>query len=537
MSTFYRCLVRRDTYRDSVELMRVAAQLEQVPGVARAALLMGTPANREIMAAAGLLQDDATAAGPNDLVVAVTTAEQAAADAAIVEAERLLASQPAAAASTSADRPAPRTIAEALAEQPSATLALISTPGAYATAEALKALKRGLHVFLFSDNVPVDDEIELKQLGRQKGLLVMGPDCGTAILDGVPLGFANVVRRGRIGLVGASGTGLQQVTCLIDRFGEGVSQAIGVGGHDLAERVGGPMMLMGIERLAADPATDVIVLISKPPAASVAQRVLEAAQACGKPVVVNFLGGDSAAVRQAGAIPAATLEEAGRLSVALAQGRMPNGVTMSDADVSTLASADTAHKALLPGQRIVRGRYSGGTLCTEADLILGKLLGAGRYRVIDLGDDEYTVGRPHPMIDFRLRNEQIVDAATDPATAVILLDLVLGYGSHDNPAGAIVPAILQARQLADVAGRPLAFVASVCGTAGDPQGLDQQEATLRSAGVILASSNAPAHLAARIVAGAEVVPDLGANGNGDDYHANGHSPSPTLASTSQGGTA
>jgi FdrA protein len=536
MSTTFRSLVRRDTYRDSVELMRVAAQLEQLPGVTRAALLMGTPANREIMAAAGLLQDDAATASPNDLVVAVTAAEQSAADAAIAEAERLLTSQPASGAVTSTDRPAPRTIAEALAVQPNATLALISTPGAYATAEALKALKRGLHVFLFSDNVPVEDEIEMKRLGRQKGLLVMGPDCGTAILDGVPLGFANVVRRGRIGLVGASGTGLQQVTSLIDRLGEGVSQAIGVGGHDLAEQVGGPMMLMGIERLAADPGTDVIVLISKPPAESIARRVLEAARACGKPVVVNFLGGDPATARLSGAIPAATLEDAARLAVALAQGRMPNDVALTDSDGALLAAADTAHAALLPGQCMVQGLYSGGTLCTEADLLLKQLLGTGRHHVIDLGDDEYTVGRPHPMIDFRLRNEQIVDAAMDPATAVILLDLVLGYGSHDNPASAIVPAILQAGQLAGVAGRPLAFVASVCGTAGDPQGLDQQEVTLRAAGVILASSNArAARLAARIVAGADVSPDLGANGNGYQANGNGHGAPPTLANQRQGG--
>jgi FdrA protein len=248
MTSSYRALVRRDTYRDSVELMRVAAQLEQLGGVVRAALLMGTPANRAIMAEAGLLHDDAESAGPNDLVVAVSGSTADAADAAIAAAERLLASQPAAASSgAAADRPPARTISEALAEQPASNLAMISTPGTYATAEALKALKRGLHVCLFSDNVPVAEEIELKRLGRQKGLLVMGPDCGTAILDSVPLGFANAVRRGRIGLVGASGTGLQQVTCLIDRLGEGVSQAIGVGGHDLSEAVGGAMMLLGIE--------------------------------------------------------------------------------------------------------------------------------------------------------------------------------------------------------------------------------------------------------------------------------------------------
>jgi hypothetical protein len=335
----------------------------------------------------------------------------------------------------------------------------------------------------------------------------MGPDCGTAILDGVPLGFANAVHRGRIGLVGASGTGLQQVTCLIDRLGEGVSQAIGVGGHDLSEAVGGSMMLLGIEQLAADPDTTVIVLISKPPAESVTRRVLDAARAAGKPVVVNFLGGDPVLVREAGAIPAATLEDAARIAVAVARRKIPVAAETEAADDTVAATIDAERTALLPGQRTIRGLYSGGTLCSEASLILGSLLGDDSFSVIDLGDDEYTVGRPHPMIDFRLRNEHVVAAAEDPTTAVILLDLVLGYGSHPDPAGAIAPAIERAVRTATDGGRQLAVVASVCGTEGDPQGVDVQEATLRSAGVLLAPSNAQAaRLAARIVNGEATVP-------------------------------
>jgi succinyl-CoA synthetase alpha subunit len=520
MTSSYRALVRRDTYRDSVELMRVAAQLEQLDGVVRAALLMGTPANRAIMAEAGLLHDDAESAGPNDLVVAVSGTSAEAADAAVAAAERLLASQPAAASSGAADRPPARTIAEAIAEQPTSNLAMISTPGTYATAEALKALKHGLHVFLFSDNVPVAEEIELKRLGRQKGLLVMGPDCGTAILDGVPLGFANAVRRGRIGLVGASGTGLQQVTCLIDRLGEGVSQAIGVGGHDLSEAVGGAMMLLGIEKLASDADTEVIVLVSKPPAASVARTVLEAARAAGKPVVVNFLGADPAVARDAGLIPATTLEDAARIAVAVARGRLPAGTDVDAIDDGLLASADDAHAALLPGQGTLRGLFSGGTLCSEAGLLLRPLLDAADYSVIDLGDDEYTVGRPHPMIDFRLRNEHLIAAASDPATAVILLDIVLGYGSHADPAGAIIPAIERARQSAAEAGRSLTIVGSVCGTETDPLGITREESGLRAGGVLLAPSNAQAaRLAARVVTGARsgvtVAAGVGA-GEGQD---------------------
>jgi FdrA protein len=491
------CLVRPDTYRDSVELMRVAALVEKLRGVSRAALMMATPANRELLSGAGLLDATGAAAGPNDLVVAVAAVNRAAGERALGEAARLLDEQ-AAVSAPSGDKPVPRSIAEAVSEFAHANLAIISTPGAYAAAEALKALKRGLHVFIFSDNVPVADEAELKRLAAKKKLLVMGPDCGTAILDGVPLGFANAVRRGPIGLVGASGTGLQEISCLIDRLGEGCSQVIGVGGHDLDERVGGLMMQAGIERLAADPGTRVIVLVSKPPAPAVARRVLDVARKSGKPVVVNFLGGDPAAIRGAGAFPAATLEDAARAAVALARGKKAAAAPL--ADVPKLAAAGRAKaRRFGKGQRLVRGLYSGGTLCQEAALIL-EGVGGGKHTTVDLGNDEFTVGRPHPMIDFRLRNERILAAAGDPATAVILLDVVLGYGAHPDPAGALVPAIEGAIKAAAKGKRGLAFVASVCGTPVDPQGLERQETRLAAAGVLLAPSNAQAaRLAASLV--------------------------------------
>ena len=290
-----------NSYRDSVELMQIAAEIESLAGIDRAGLVMATPANREVLAAAGLLSEATASAGPNDLVVAVASDDESAATQALERAAERLAG-PGTEGPSETTRTDARTLAEGVAEV-GANLALISTPGTYATAEALKALKHGLNVFLFSDNVPVEDEIELKSMARARGLLVMGPDCGTAILDGVPLGFANAVRRGTIGLVGASGTGLQQVSCLIDRYGAGVSQAIGVGGRDLDERVGGTMMLAALERLGADPGTELIVLISKPPSASVTALVLAAAGAVGKPVIINFLGGDPAAITAAGADP------------------------------------------------------------------------------------------------------------------------------------------------------------------------------------------------------------------------------------------
>jgi FdrA protein len=495
MATVVRSRILRDTYRDSVELMRVAAELERLSGVRRAALLVATPPNREVLKSAGLLDDEAAAARPSDLILAVAADDPPAADAALARAVTLLTTATETAAGSSV-RAAPATIAQAVADEPAANLALISTPGSHATAEALKALKRGLHVFLFSDNVPLADELELKRLAVRKGLLLMGPDCGTAILDGVPLGFANAVRDGAIGLIGASGTGLQQVVCLIDRLGAGISQAIGVGGRDLDERVGGLMMLAAVDRLAVDPDTRVIVLISKPPAPAVSQRVLERGRKAGKPIVVCFLGGDPVRIADAGATPATTLEDAAVRAVQLGGGN-PSGAGIATDDDGALVKAVLAQATrLAPGQRAIRGLYSGGTLAYEAALLLKDAIPDAEARrihsLIDLGDDEYTVGRPHPMIDFRLRNEHIAAAADDPATAVILLDIVLGYGSHPDPASELQPVIDAARARAARAGRELIVIGSVCGTAGDPQGLERQESQLSAAGIRLAPSNARA---------------------------------------------
>jgi FdrA protein len=489
--------VVRNAYRDSVELMRVAAELEARPGVKRAALVMATSANREVLLGADLLIGDALDAGPNDLVIAVA-GELIAVDDALAHAQALLSGRTTTPRTTSGVERQPRTLAEALKDLPQATLALISTPGAYATAEAMKALKRGLDVFLFSDNVSVEDEIELKALARRKGRLLMGPDCGTAILDGIPLGFANAVQVGCIGLAGASGTGLQQVTCLLDRWGVGVSQAIGVGGRDLDERVGGTMMLAALERLALDPATTVIVLISKPPAARVAANVRHAAQAAGKPVVVCFLG---AAVSPAddGLVYVDTLEEAAYRAVGLARGD-PTGRPPSLSGESIAAASGEAAR-LRPEQCRIVGLYSGGTLCKEALHVLHHAVPDGDYRLIDLGDDEFTVGRPHPMIDARLRSERIVEVGADSRAGVLLLDVVLGYGSHPDPAGALTTAIAAARQGAVDDGRYLAVVASVCGTSADPQGLADQEAKLKDVGVVLASSNAQAARLAALIIG------------------------------------
>ena len=492
--------VRASFYQDSVTLMRLSRDMEAVPGVTAAAAMMGTPHNRELLQQAGLLAPEGAAAGPADLVIAVIADSPAAADAARVAAEHALLARRAIAVGNTTAAP-PRTLTSALKILPDANLALISVPGAYAGAEALQALRAGLHVMLFSDNVPVETEVALKRLALKRGLLMMGPDCGTAIVDGVPLGFANAVPRGRIGLAAASGTGLQETTCTIAREGEGVSQAIGVGGRDLSDEVGGLMMLRALELLAGDAATEVVCLVGKPPGAGVARRLADAVAKLGKPCVAYFAGASTPAAGPWRV--AATLEDAGRAAVALARGTTPaaTAFTLTAAEVERLV-ADAA-RGLAPGQRYVRGVYSGGTLAYEAiDLLAGSLAevatslttGGSGHRVVDLGEDVFTVGRPHPMIDGRVRREWIDREGRDAGTAVLLVDVVLGYGAHRDPAGEIVPAIRAVR-----ARRPLAVVASVCGTDGDPQSRAAQIATLRDAGVIVMDGNAQAaRLAAAI---------------------------------------
>jgi FdrA protein len=506
----------RNLYRDSVVLMQISSALAARPGVARASITMATEANLNLLIEAGMLQSG-IASSPSDIIV-VIMGEDTPVEETIKEAEAKL-TQTVGVNVRDAGRPAPHSIEAGLQELRGANLALISTPGDYAAAEAFKALRLGLNVMLFSDNVAIEDEISLKACARRRNLMVMGPDCGTAIIDGVPLGFANAVRRGDIGLVAAAGTGLQQVTCLIERWGAGVSQAIGTGGRDLSVEVGGATMLQAILALAADDATKLITLISKPPAPAVAERLLAQASMIGKPVVVNFLGADPASIKRFNVHPVRTLEEAARAAVDIAKGhRPPTLAAQTTEPAKERVLAEVAR--LRPGQLFVRGLYSGGTLCYEALLLLSEALSplqsntpiscarmladpwqSKGHTLVDLGDDAFTRGRPHPMIDNTLRAERIIREAHDPEVAIILFDLVLGYGAHRDPAPIIGVAVEAAQRIAHEEGRQIVFIGSVCGTEADPQGLCRQEARLREAGVRLADSNAAAvRLCASIIA-------------------------------------
>jgi FdrA protein len=478
--------VRRATYFDSIVLMRISRQIGVLPGVEEAGLIIGTPANKDILREAGILAAQGDKAEPGDLILALRAKDRAAGEAALAEAKRLL-EQPSAFGAGSPDGAAVsfRTIRTAYQEMPNANLALISVPGDFAIAEARKALALGLHVMIFSDNVPIAEEAALKREARERGLLVMGPDCGTAIIGGLPLAFANVVPRGDIGVIGASGTGVQEVTCLIARAGQGISHAIGTGGRDLNAEVGAITTLMAVDALDSDAATKHIVLISKPPAPEVAKLVLDRVARSRKPFTICFIGARDLEL-PANARAAATLKAAAELAV----GR---------------AMAATSPKALSipPGRgTLVRGLFAGGTFCSEAQIVFlqaglavasnvpipgaSPLSGTdGGHRMIDLGDDEFTRGRPHPMIEPAVRDRPLAEALADPAVGVILLDIVLGFGAHADPAGHL------AGTLAGHERGPL-IVASVAGTDFDPQPRKAQVRKLTDAGVMVAECNADA---------------------------------------------
>jgi FdrA protein len=485
--------VRRSTYLDSIVLMRMSRQIAALPGVEEAGLVIGTPANKDILREARILGSDGDNAEPGDLILALRAEDNATGEAALAEAKRLL-DQPGVSGPPSSVG-APRTLRAAVSDMGDANLALISVPGHFATDEARKALQLGLNVMIFSDNVGIEDEAALKREARELGLLVMGPDCGTAIIGGLPIAFANVVPRGDIGIIGASGTGIQEVSCLIARAGGGISHAIGTGGRDLNAQVGAITTLMAIDALDADAATRHIVLISKPPADAVAKLVLERVAQSRKPFTVCFLGARDLAL-PANARSASTLEAAAELAIGTA-------VTTGQARLPLVRSGRG---------KFVRGLFAGGTLCTEAQIVFGQaglevtsnvpapgassMTGAkGGHLMTDLGADEFTRGRPHPMLEPAVRDDLLADALADPEVGVILLDVVLGYGAHQDPAG----------HLADVlAGRnrgPL-ILASITGTDSDPQPRAAQVRKLTEAGVIVADSNADAARMAIMAIGA-----------------------------------
>jgi len=495
--------VRRGSYYDSVSLMQVSKAVRGAPGVSAALVAMATELNTDLLTGMGFTVDEAV--GPNDMLVAIRGEDDPAIESgrsALVDA---LAGLKAAGASAGGfgEAPPPRTLGAAAART-GANLALISVPGANAFVEAMDAVSSGASVVLFSDNVSVEQEIALKDSAAAANVLVMGPDCGTAVVAGVALGFANLVRAGSVGLVAASGTGAQQVMCLLDAAGVGMSHCLGVGGRDLTSAVGGRSTHQALAALDADPSTKSIIVVSKPPGAGVLAAVQENAATLGKPVFWATLGHGRPDLTAA--VEAALATSADGIPA------WPQWLVGAPTETET--GTGTPGEPVEPmesTQGFLRGLFCGGTLADEAMIIAGERLGPIRsniplspelalgpdllsrsHVVIDFGDDALTQGRPHPMIDPSLRLERIAVESEDPTCGVLLLDLVLGFGSHPDPAEELASAIASARRAAADSGRELPVVVSLIGVETDPQGLTACAETLHSGGASVFVSNAQA---------------------------------------------
>ena len=509
------CRRKESQYYDSVTLMNVARKIKSIPGIEDAALVMGTAANKDLLREAKLFSPEVEEATSNDLLMIVkgdeTSVSQAIDLAEDFLTRRTIQSQP-------IGEHLPRTMRSAVRLQQESNLAMISLPGQYAVAEAWDALHHGLDVLLFSDNVPLADEIALKHYAVNHNLLMMGPGAGTAIINGVALGFGNALPRGPVGIVSAAGTGLQEVSTLLANQGVGISQGIGVGGRDLSDEVDAMMMIQAIEALQEDQETEVIVAISKYPSLDVAKKVWAKLNTGTKPSIVIFMGEDftpilNSQIDEEIVIFADTLQEAALKAAALATG---DELTAVDDQLAQQLSdlQNQAHNLatnLMPEQKYLRGLFSGGTLCEEAMRIWGDKIQPvwsnvplkGEWKLPnsksslehcswDLGAEEFTVGRPHPMIDNDLRISRLLEEANDPSVAVIQMDVVLGYGAHPNPASELCPAIEKARGIADQNERSLIVVLSITGTEGDPQNLRLQQEAFERTGAIVCDSNAAA---------------------------------------------
>ncbi|MFH5881076.1 acyl-CoA synthetase FdrA [Liberiplasma polymorphum] len=496
-------IIKANSYFDSVTLMLFSSKLNGVAGVKQAAVMMGTDHNKSLMLASGILEekhlDSITA---NDLVIGIDAETQVAVD----EAVSVLNAQFENKKTTSDTGKSKRVknLDAAIKEVPDINISVISLPGRYAKAEAMKCLKKGIHVMLFSDNVSIQDEIELKDYAIENGLLMMGPDCGTAIINGVALGFANVIRRGNIGLTAASGTGLQEVSVIIDKLGGGISQALGTGGRDLKKDIGGRMMLLTLDALAQDDMTEVIGIVSKPPAQEVMKKIVEKAKTINKPIVACFLGGDLDVFKGTNIIGTSTLEEAAYALVKVANNDTVDSVTNSPLYLNSDALANTVPASNAP---YIRALYTGGTLAYESLLMLSKELSdvysniavdkkyiienpevSTKHTVLDMGEDYFTDGKPHPMIDPDARANRIIKEGLETDTGVILLDCVLGYGSNEDPSASIIKAVNKVKETRS----DIVFVASVTGTKNDPQSLERNEQNLKDAGIYVLPTNAQA---------------------------------------------
>lgn len=507
-------LVRENSYMDSILILSVSREMMAFPGVHNAVVVMATDMNKTVVDEFGGMTPEARRAGANDLIISLELEDESILAKVEARVKEIVAGKSDGGGEADVEY---RTLSAAKTALPEANLCIISLPGEYALTEAKNALEKGLNLFIFSD-MPEDQELEIKQMAHARGLFVMGPGAGTAVINNISLGLMSKVRPGKVGIVAASGSGLQEVAVLVHNYGAGISQAIGTGGRDLSEKVGGIMFLQGIDYLADDPETNVIVLISKPPHPATARKIYEALPKT-KPVVIFFLGGDPEEIRSHGAYAPRTLEEAAQMAFALTNGEAVSEIDIVSQDKADLAPIASAEKAKLDaGQKYFRGLFCGGTHSEEAVTLLqafvpkmhsnirfGRVaLLEDRYfslenALVDMGDEVFTKGRPHPVMDPSILVDRMIQEARDPEVGVILFDLLYGHAIHKDPVGAIEGALLEIRRIEKEEGRHICVIVSLCGTDIEPQNVAEQARRLREYGVILQPSNAKAALLAGLI--------------------------------------
>ena len=516
-------VVKHGLFRDSIQLMRLSEDVKKLEGVDDAVVSMGTDTNRRLIRDLGLLGNESKTAGDGDLIIAVRVHGGFDVGGVMARVEQLVMTPPASSGG-------PRTriyhsVQSALETTQGANLAIVSVPGKQAFEPTMELLRSGVNVHLFSDHVPLDQELKLKRYASSKGLLVMGPGAGTTIVNGVGLGFANSVGRGDVGIVASAGTGIQEVAIMLDRIGLGVSAALGVGGTDVSEQVGGLMMKDCLRLLEKDRGTRIIMIVAKTPKAKVIREVMDNVEkSTSKPVVACFLGLDPPKTTDDRVTYAKTLHSAVHAAAHASGGETEN---QFDAIISIKfeqlsKAAGSIRAGLGTTRKFVRGLYSGGTLAHETLLIFRELIGeaysntplSGEFgladpnrsrgnSIVDLGDEFFTAGRAHPMIDPTLRKLRFAQEARDSSVALLLLDVVLGYGSSPDPGGALEGVIKDASKGPGKRGRGPVVMAHVCGTETDPQSLTAQSEKLSSAGAHLYPSNALLSAEAALVVGGD----------------------------------
>lgn len=495
-------IIRKNQYFDSVFLMSINKGLLAESGIIQSAVLMGTQSNKKLLADINVSTREIDLAGANDLIVAVIAETDNSANNALEKLDQLLERVP-----SDLKQVELRTFEDGIRIKPDANLAVISVPGEFAAREAYKALDHNLNVFLFSSNVSVEDELQMKKTAHEKGLLVMGPDCGTSIIGGKGFGFTNRIRKGPVGIIGPSGTGLQEITCLIHHFGSGISHAIGTGSRDLKDEIGGLTTLTAIDLLENDDATSVVAIVSKPVGDKTLSVLMARLKNYSKPVVTCFLGESlSLSTENERLYFVATIDEAAEKIINLVGGTQIHKKAEIDPEI-----INQELRLYNPQQKFVRGLFAGGTFCYQSQSILLKdgfelhsnepLKGVFSLSdpensignsLIDMGDEYYTQGKPHPMIDGTMRSLRISHEAVDPGVAILLLDFILGFNASNDPVGEALENILAAKKKAEMNGRHLTVIASLTGTDEDLQDFDLQRKLLEDANVIVANSNAAA---------------------------------------------